>query len=106
MTIVWQKEWLCEREKYSDLKLLKELLVNEHDDYKNYLRMNANTFGDLLHHLESYLKKKDTVMRESIPPNERLIATLRFLATDRSYLTYLPFIAMRYLNKNSNKTIA
>ncbi|KAJ8969202.1 hypothetical protein NQ314_001873 [Rhamnusium bicolor] len=31
------------------------------------------------------LKKQDTVMRESIPPEERLIATLRYLATGQSY---------------------
>lgn len=82
----WQKKWLGEREKYSDIKLLNELRVNnEHDDYKNYLRMNGNTFDDLLQRLEPYLKKENTVMRESIPPYERLVATLRFLATGRSY---------------------
>lgn len=83
---LWQKKWLREREKYSDVKLLKELRAsNEHDDYQNYLRMSSNTFDDLLRRLEPYLNKQDTVMRNSIPPNERLVATLRFLATGRSY---------------------
>lgn len=32
-----------------------------------------------------FSKKKDTVMRKSISPHERFIATLRFVATGRSY---------------------
>jgi len=31
------------------------------------------------------ITKQDTVMRQAIPAEERLIATLRFLATGRSY---------------------
>ena len=31
------------------------------------------------------IEKKNTVMRNAIPPNERLTATLRFLAAGRSY---------------------
>lgn len=83
--LVWQKKWLSDRNIYSNLQLLKELRTNEPDDYKNYLRMDANTFDDLLGRLKKYLQKQDTTMRQSIPPNERLIATLRFLATGRSY---------------------
>ncbi|XP_023312016.1 uncharacterized protein LOC111692317 [Anoplophora glabripennis] len=71
-------KWLYEKEKYnSDVKLLKELRINGYDDYKNYLRMDANTFDDPLHRLEPYLKRKNAVMRDSIP--------LRFLATGRNY---------------------
>lgn len=82
---VWQKKWLHERYKYSHLQLLKELKESDPEDYKNYLRMDENVFNELLDLVRPHLTKRDTQMRQSIPPEERLIATLRFLATGRSY---------------------
>lgn len=46
--------------------------------------MNEETFN-LLALVTPLIKKHDTVMREAISPHERLSATLRFLATERSY---------------------
>ncbi|XP_068225274.1 putative nuclease HARBI1 [Palaemon carinicauda] len=46
--------------------------------------MTDNAFRDLLSLVSPKITKKDTVMRKSIPAEERLIATLRFLATGRS----------------------
>ncbi|CAJ0967355.1 unnamed protein product [Ranitomeya imitator] len=40
---------------------------------------------DLLHVLRPYLLRQDTCMRLSISPEERLLVTLRFLATGHSY---------------------
>lgn len=47
------------------------------------------------------LKKQNTVMRESISPEERLAATLRFLATGRSYedLKFSTLIAAQTLGR-------
>jgi hypothetical protein len=39
------------------------------------------TYDHLLSSLEPHITKKDTVMRNSIPAVERLIATIQFLAT-------------------------
>lgn len=47
--------------------------------------MVENTFQHLLNLVGPYLKKQDSMMRQTIPPEERLIAILRFLATGRSY---------------------
>lgn len=47
--------------------------------------MDENVFNELLDLVRPHLTKRDTQMRQSIPPEERLIATLRFLATGRSY---------------------
>ena len=76
--------WLTEK-KYCHMSLLRELRDNNPDDFKNYLRMDANTFDELLNVMRPHLSKQDTAMRRSIPADERLIATLRFLATGRSY---------------------
>lgn len=82
---VWSKKWLVNRSLYSDINLLRELRTNEPNDFKNYPRMGADTFYELLALISPYIKKQDTIMREGIPPEERLMVTMRFLATGRSY---------------------
>ena len=72
-------------QKFSDITLFSELEENNPDDYKNYLRMDLKDFQFLLELLEPKIKKQDTVMRAAISAEERLFATLRFLATGRSY---------------------
>ncbi|KAL4126617.1 hypothetical protein QTP88_010829 [Uroleucon formosanum] len=54
-------------------------------DWQNYLRMSEETYLNLLSLVTPLIRKNDTVMRKAIPPHERLTATLRFLATGRSY---------------------
>jgi hypothetical protein len=66
------------------LPLLQELR-DEPGDFKNYLRMDETVLNDLLNMVNDRLTKQNTQMRECISPYERLVATLRFLATGRSY---------------------
>lgn len=47
--------------------------------------MDSQDFKFLLSLIGPKIVKQDTVMRMTIPAEERLIATLRFLATGRSY---------------------
>lgn len=79
---VWVKEY---RQQFSHLPLIYELRENYPDDFKNYLRMDSSSFYTLLDKIKFKIKKQDTIMRKSISPEERLTATLRFLATGRSY---------------------
>lgn len=81
---VWCKKWLMKREKYSHINLLNELKFAP-KDWHNYLRMNEETYLKLLSLVSPLIERKDTIMRKSISPHERLSATLRFLATGRSY---------------------
>lgn len=70
----------------SDFHLLNELKEGgEIADFSNYLRMDDNIFQVLLRKVGPFIEKQNTVMRDSIPSHVRLIATLRFLATGRSY---------------------
>ncbi|PNF31399.1 hypothetical protein B7P43_G04087 [Cryptotermes secundus] len=72
------------RNVYSHVNLLGELkLVPK--DWHNYLRMNEETYLQLLSLVAPLIKKKDTVMRMAISPHVRLTATLRYLATGRTY---------------------
>lgn len=81
---VWSKEWLRKRNHYSHINLLNELKFAP-KDWHNYLRMDEETYLKLLSMVTPYIKKRDTVMRQAISPHERLTATLRYLATGRSY---------------------
>lgn len=83
----WSRKWLLKRNQYSHINLLKELRVEsiDNNDWRNYLRMDATAYNRLLELVTPYIRKDDTCMRKAISPHERLSATLRFLATGRSY---------------------
>lgn len=81
----WQKEWLADKEQYSNAKLLKKIRESDPFDYKNYMRMNEDCFNDLLEKLSPFIKKQDTFMRDAISIETRLSITLRFLATGNSF---------------------
>nr|CAH7722722.1 unnamed protein product [Callosobruchus chinensis] len=63
---VWSKRWYLERQKYSHVSLLQELEIREPTDLHNFLRMDKESF------------------REAVSARERLIVTLRYLATGRN----------------------
>lgn len=82
---MWMKEWFQNRRVYSNMKLLKELNENHSDDFKNYMRMDDETFHHLLQKVRPFIIKKDTFMRDAINVETRLSITLRFLATGNSF---------------------
>lgn len=83
---VWCRHWLQRREVMgSSVTLLRELQDTTESLFRNYMRMNINTFYTLLAKVEPFIKRQDTNMRESIAPIARLEATLRFLATGCTY---------------------
>ncbi|CAH2012676.1 unnamed protein product [Acanthoscelides obtectus] len=96
----WCKDWILKRKSYSHVNLLNELKF-EPKDFQNYLRMDEKTYLKLLSLVSPFIIKKDTVMRKSISPHQRLTATLRFLATGRSYedLKYSTIISPQALGK-------
>lgn len=67
------------------MNLLNELRFAP-KDWHNYLRMNEKTYFILLEKVTPLIQKKDTVLRPSISAHERLTATLRYLASGRSYV--------------------
>jgi hypothetical protein len=48
---------------------------------KNFLRMDMVSFSELLEMVTPLIKRRDTLIRNSISPAERLALTLQFLAT-------------------------
>ncbi|XP_040203443.1 protein ANTAGONIST OF LIKE HETEROCHROMATIN PROTEIN 1-like [Rana temporaria] len=60
--------------------------LREHPDkFRNYTRMSISTFDFLLDLLTPFLSRQDTNCRDAISPCERLLITLRYLATGNSY---------------------
>ncbi|KAG0721053.1 putative nuclease HARBI1 [Chionoecetes opilio] len=62
-----------------------EELRCEKNDWFSYLRMDEDSYRQLLSLVSPMIKKEDTCMRTAISPHERLTATLRFVATGCSY---------------------
>ena len=78
----WVRPWIRRREKFGAYHtLMKELAVEDDRGHKNFLRMDQIAFQELASLVSPLIKRKDTNMRQSITPSERLALTLRFLAT-------------------------
>ena len=79
---VWTRQWILNRPKHGAYyQLLNELRLSDPFSYKNFLRMDATCFEELLSKVGPMIEKEDTNMRQAISPAERLALTLRFLAT-------------------------
>lgn len=81
----WSKKWFLRRRELGHARLLRELRDDEPEDFRNFLRMNAASYDELLDMVRPLIQKEDTIMREAIPASERLSITLRFLATGNSF---------------------
>lgn len=77
----WSKDWYKKRQKYTHENLLKDLMLTEEADFKNFVRLDLEQFKELLELVTHVIAKKNTNMREAIPSFQRLSITLRYLAT-------------------------
>lgn len=87
---VWTKTWLQRRTSHGYGHLLRGLKTDP-GDYRNFLRMDEQLFQHLVKLVSPFITKQDTNMRKAISPADRLVVTLRFLATGNSFeqSTYL-----------------
>ncbi|XP_044139368.1 protein ALP1-like [Bufo gargarizans] len=60
--------------------LYLELRANPEKFY-NYMRMTVESYDQLLQRISSTIERQDTRMRRPISPSERLMVTIRYLAT-------------------------
>lgn len=95
---IWVKQYLKLREKHSNMRILSAL---EPVDFKNYLRMGEEEFEYLLNLVTPYIKKEDTILRQSVSARQRLVVTLRFLASGNTYqdLKYTCLISQPLLSR-------
>jgi hypothetical protein len=88
----WVKPWIMKRGTLVAYNaLLNEFILTDREDYRRFMRMNSETFHELLEKVRPYLQGQVTVMRMPISVEEKLAVTLRFLATGEDYqsLSYL-----------------
>lgn len=98
---VWCKEWLMRREELgSHATLYRELHDKPDDGFIQYMRMDINSFHTLLGRVGPYITKQDTHLRQSISPEARLEATLRFLSSGCSYT------ALQYSTRISKQSLS
>ena len=67
--------------------LVQELRLDDREFHHRYLRMSKERFDHLFSLVEHLIHKKDTYFRQAIPARERLVLTLRYLATGSSQQT-------------------
>ena len=98
---VWLRQWIGRREEQGLYhKLLVELRQEDQQSFKNFLRMPAEMFDELLERLEPRITKKTTNWRMPIEPGLKLALTLRHLATGATYQD------MEYAWRVPNNTIS
>ncbi|XP_068099259.1 uncharacterized protein [Hyperolius riggenbachi] len=66
--------------------LYRDLLANP-DKFHKYTQMSVPAFNKLLDLVRSDLSRPDYRFRNSIPPDEKLMVTLRYLATGQSFVS-------------------
>ncbi|CAH2010196.1 unnamed protein product [Acanthoscelides obtectus] len=89
---MWVRSWISRRlDSGFFAQLVKELHSEDMNSYANFLRMSNKDYEYLLQKVEPLITKQDTHLRLAISPSERLMLTLRFLATGDIYhsLQYL-----------------
>lgn len=84
--IHWVRSWIARREERGAFhQLVKELVVEDSAGYREFFRLNSQQFQFLLDKIASRISKKETFLRPSIKPEERLAVTLRYLATGETF---------------------
>lgn len=96
----WVSDYLQKRDRYGGSDLLNDLKIEDTGRFKNFCRMSSEDFEYLAQLIAPEVMKKDTNYRKSIPVNERLAVTLRYLATGDS------FVSLEYLFRISKQCIS
>ena len=83
---VWVKPWLARRNELGvGNTLLEEFQLKNDEECKQFLRMPPRNFEELLSLVELEIQKQDTLLRDAIPAQMKLAATIQFLASGNSY---------------------
>ena len=73
----------------NNINLIRDLEDNNEILFRNFCRMSLEDFDHLLNLVTPQIKKNTTHLRETISPKERLLLTLRFLASGDSYASLM-----------------
>ncbi|KAG8239714.1 hypothetical protein J437_LFUL019072, partial [Ladona fulva] len=88
----WVKPWIMQQSEFSACSMLaKELRIEDPLQFRNFVRMSSQQLQLMVELLGPIIGKKDTKFRTAISVHDRVMVTLRFLASGDSYnsLQYL-----------------
>lgn len=100
---MWSSQFYLKRRRVlreNSTYLLKDLWTYDNEKFHNFVRMSKEDFDFILNGIRDTISKNDTNIRQSIPAEERLALTLRFLATGDS------FTSLQYLFRVSKQVIS
>lgn len=81
---VWCKSWILRRERQGAYpNLCTELRSEDAPAFANFARFAPQAFEELLSMVTPLIARRNTNFRDCISPGERLMVTLRFLATGK-----------------------
>jgi len=82
------RKWIRRREtREASALLLKELSVEDPQEYRLCLRLTSGSFETLLNLIAPVIQRTDTKLRDALPARVKVEITLNFLATGNSYRT-------------------
>ena len=83
---VWVRKWLQRRPKLGQYtKLMKELKKEDTKGFRNFLRLDYETFHEILQRIEGRITKTPNNYRTPLSAGIKLAITMRYLATGDSY---------------------
>ena len=89
------RKWIRRREtRGASVLLLKELSVEDPQEYRLCLRLTPESFETLLNLIAPVIQRTDTKLRDAIPAWVKVEVTLNFLATGNSYRTLQHFFRL------------
>ena len=78
----WVRKWIQRRQEMGACStLVNELKLEDSQQFINFVRMSASQVEQIINLIGDKISKKDTRMRCAIPVKDRVIVTLRFLAS-------------------------
>ena len=83
---VWVRKWLQRRPSLGQYtKLMNELKREDTKAFRNFLRMDYDTFSEILHRIACRITKTANNFRKPLSAGIKLAATLRCLASGDNY---------------------
>lgn len=83
---VWVRRWLKRRPELGQYrKLLMELRKEDKKGFRNFLRIDYDTYREILHRIEPRIKKFGCNYRHPLSPGLKLAITLRYMAAGDNY---------------------
>jgi len=78
----WVRKWVDRQNELGACStLVNELRFEDAQQFRNFIQMTAVQFEQVLDLIKQCIAKQNTKLRDAIPVHDRLMVTLRFLAS-------------------------